>query len=331
MEKILQQCLKGETFTQDSNPVSWDHLAPLLKREGWLWLFYGWARQNPEMGKKIPDDFLLILRQNYYTVASRNALQREGTRRVLRALHTARIPVLLHKGIFLMEDLYADIGIRAMTDVDLLVPQEFLGAAEMQLRRLGFRQEGSGECWSDPIVLVDLHTDLNNTRRFHRLHPNPDRRIRKMWQQAQPYLFEGIPVLVLSMEDQLIALCFHLAFNHHLQGPLWLADIHRFLKKYKNRIDWEKISLLAREYEQTKSVFYSLKYLKENWQTPVPEDILEKLRPTTQQIMEKWIVRRIWKEKRVGRLGYFLSLSLIENAALQRRCLWLTFKNLFFK
>ena len=47
----------------------------------------------------------------------------------LRALHILGIPAIPLKGLFLAQNLYKDIGLRATSDIDILVPAKFTEAA----------------------------------------------------------------------------------------------------------------------------------------------------------------------------------------------------------
>lgn len=255
------------------------------------------------------------LQQAYYRTAAMSILQREELKKVLLHLKENHIPVILHKGIALVETVYKNPALRPMVDVDLIVPFDKLSETEACLKSFPFR---------DDFLFLDLHTDIINTKRFRLLQKKQSTRIMKMWQRAEPLDFEGVSTLVLSPEDFLIALCFHLAFNHRLCGPLWFSDIARFLECYKNKLSWKDLVQLAGDYENAKSVFYCLKYLNEKQGVAIPREVLNKLRPKKTGLVERSLVRRIWKGKSLGLLGFFFSLSLIENQKMRRRYLWLT-------
>ncbi|MBI5298987.1 MAG: nucleotidyltransferase family protein [Deltaproteobacteria bacterium] len=255
------------------------------------------------------------LQQTYYRTAAISILQREELKKVLLHLREHHIPVILHKGIALVETVYKNPALRPMVDVDLIVPFDKLSETEACLKSFPFRSD---------LLFLDLHTDIINTKRFGLLQKKPSARIMKMWQRAQKLDFEGIPTLVLSPEDFLIALCFHLAFNHRLCGPLWFSDIAHFLECYKDKLNWAELVQLAQDYENAKSVFYCLKYLNEKQCVAIPREALNKLSPKKTSLMERTLVGRIWKEKPLGRFGFFFSLSLIENQKMRRRYLWLT-------
>lgn len=323
--RLIFHCLKDESFKEETKEIRWPLLENILESERLFPLFYDWAQRSPKIKERVPPALFSKIKQKYYETAARNALQVEETKKVLKQFQRLQIPVILHKGIFLGPILYQNIALRPMFDVDLLVPMEKIPDAEGCLKSMGFKQGDAKECWGNAFLSIDLHADIINTKRFRMLQKNPSARMQEIWKNAKPILLDGIPALTLSPEDQLIALCFHLAFNHRMEGLLWFSDLHRFLVRYKKEIDWEKVAKLSGEYENEKSVFYCLKYLSEKWRSPVPQKILDLFEPEKTGWMEKRLAKRIWKEKPPGNLGYFFSLAMIENGKMRRRYLWLTF------
>ena len=153
-----------------------------------------------------------------------------------------------------------------------------------------------------------------------------------MWEQTRPIDLDGITALALSPEDQLIALSIHLAFNHRLKGLLWFADLARLLKKFGATFNWDLLAERSREYESSRSVYYCLKYLEEKLDATSPEAVLAALKPANQGRLEKQLVKKVWEGKPLGRFGYFLSLSLLENKTVRRRYFWWTLlTNRYFK
>lgn len=297
--------------------MDWTALAQTLGRERLAPLFHDWIGRFPKVAASVPKDFLEGIKYSYYQTAVRNTLLKEETKTLLQMLVQHRIPFILHKGIHLAETLYGSPALRPMTDVDLLVRHEDKERVNGLLRATKFN-----------TLIADLHTDIINTARFGFVQTEPSRRILRMWRGARPSVFENLPVRTLALEDQLIALCIHLAFNHRLEGLLWHADLVRFVRRFQGQLDWDEATALAGDYESGKSVYYCLKYLKDRWQAEIPMPILEKLKPRRRGWLERTMARRIWRGKPLGKLGYFFSLPQIENKKLRWSYFWLTLKSL---
>lgn len=321
-KRLFFRCIRGERPDCVPEDTDWSTLEGLIREHACESLFYGWLKGMPEVMKKFPSGFLDNLLQNYRETGARNALRRELLKEVLQHLALCQVPVILHKGILFADWIYQNIAMRPMGDVDLLVPFDSLPTAEACLRENGFRQDTGGEAWHKGALSVDLHTDIINTRRWRSLQNGPGLRMGRMWERARPVDFEGFRVFALSPEDQLIALCVHLAFNHRLHGWIRFADLARLLQRWTENPDWDLLVGLAREHENSKSLFYCLKFLADKLEMAIPPEVLRALKPVKQGFLERQLLRRIWKGKPLDRFNYFLSLALIEDKKMRRRYFW---------
>jgi len=82
---------------------------------------------------------LAPLRAAHRATLARNLLLLREAGRLARALDTAGVPAVFLKGTALLEQVYRDAGLRAMRDVDVLVPGERADAARATARSLGWR------------------------------------------------------------------------------------------------------------------------------------------------------------------------------------------------
>lgn len=84
----------------------------------------------------------------------------------LREAVDRRIPIVLTQGIALLEHLYVEPLGRAMTDVDLLLPEGGGTQVTEALRALGYRPLLSyRQVWVREGFMIDLHEDLWGTQR----------------------------------------------------------------------------------------------------------------------------------------------------------------------
>ncbi|MBI4124636.1 MAG: nucleotidyltransferase family protein [Deltaproteobacteria bacterium] len=316
-DRLLSQCVGDKIPEAIPAGIDWARLGEKLKGERLAPLFHSWIGRSPKALSSVPENFLEELKKSCYLTALRNTRMKEEMKSLLRLLTEQNIPVILHKGIHQAETLYGDISLRPMDDADFLIRHEDFDRVQTLLQPLKFS-----------TLLPDWHTDILNTKRFGMVQTGPSRRILGMWQRARTIQYEGIPARTLSPEDQLIALCIHLAFNHRLEGLIWHADLVRFLKRYRDDIDWNRATQLAVEYENAKSVYYCLKYLGDKWNANIPPDILAALKPKRPGWLEKKMVSLLWKGKNVGKWDYFFSLGLLEGKKTRRRYFWLTAKDL---
>jgi len=72
----------------------------------------------------IPEGVVLFLRGTLMKSLIRNAFNTESMGEVLRLLNKANIKTVLLKGLALENSVYGNIGLRQMTDVDILIDRE---------------------------------------------------------------------------------------------------------------------------------------------------------------------------------------------------------------
>lgn len=150
----------------------------------------------------------------------RNAVLRKVSADATRALTAQGIPSLWTKGLWLAHRVYPHPGLRAMADIDLIVPLGRRARARQVLENEGFvqaadaSQEGTAG-WTDTLsrpaplpqgealAQLDLHDALHTSAA--RLWP-----VRRLWARAQPFRQAGPTALAPSAEAGLLYLAAHL-------------------------------------------------------------------------------------------------------------------------
>lgn len=163
---------------------------------------------------------------------------------VTRTLDAGQIPSIALKGAFLAQFVYAELGLRPMRDLDLLLkPDQAVKAFEL-LRAHGYRalSDGAPESYfADRIHLPPLTGPGGiSVELHHRLTP-PDRQTvdfeNGLWARSISKTVGGAPIRFLSAEYLLLHLCIHATLDHQLDlGPLALGDVALLVEKHA--IDW---------------------------------------------------------------------------------------------
>ncbi len=147
------------------------------------------------------------------------------------------IKISVLKGFSLLDDIYTDWGARSTSDIDILIEQNNFSEAKKIIQNNGYREineyKWKGNCFkvlfekkiSLLTVTIELHHQLFWHNKF--INSNPRKSTSK------------IEATFLSLEDQLIHLCGHLAFQHNYLKLFWLFDIKYFVEKYQNQISWD--------------------------------------------------------------------------------------------
>ncbi|MFN3308605.1 MAG: nucleotidyltransferase family protein [Anaerolineales bacterium] len=290
LDRVLVQILNGQSLPLLSEFCSedrWQQLYQRAQRHGLAPLVYWHARQGR---LPIPQPLFEQFKQAYLATLARNRIFYNELERVVSALTGQGIAVVLLKGAMFARMLYEDIGLRPMSDLDILVRKTDIPQAVSLLKENGYiepvlhqsellKQDVTHDVHlrqsQPPNVDIEVHWLLVGGERF-RQKTDMD----WFWQRVVP--FEGWPegVYTLSPTAHLLYLCGHLGFQHGLGsiGLLWLVDIRRFLAKYKHVIDWEEFVAGAKHHSWSASAYYTFREVQKYFLQAPPETVLEQLR-----------------------------------------------------
>ncbi len=296
-----------------AEPVDWGYLLELASSHGITPLVTHNLIVNG-FSPQVPEPYLKELKQTYHGTVYGNLILSSELAGILSTFNEHGIEAICLKGAPLSDSLYGNPCLRTVGDMDILVHLADISQATALLTALGYRQVAPQQGNSHPFhggpfwkkagidLLVELHWHLDDNK----LVTYPEHEI---WRRAQPLQFEGVATLVLSPEDNFLFLANHL-FKHNTLLKL-LTDIAELLKKYGESLDWEYIRVSARNWQIAPAVYYALRRIKELTDTPVPDSVLEAIKPG---IWRRWL------------LDYLLSretfISPIKNERLRNWTKW---------
>jgi hypothetical protein len=230
----------------------------------------------------IPKSIISKLNQIYYRSLSRNMILYEHFQKIAQTFSANNIAVIPLKGIFLAETYYHDIGLRQMSDIDLLVKYEDVQNCIQILSDLGYEAIGrvktefiknKGVAKHLPTmslnnVLVEIHFRILVDDSIHIIE------VEEYWKNASPTILFNIPTLTLLPENLLQYLCIHLE-RHFNEGKIQLyqfADMVGILQKNKD-FDWELFELSCKKNHCWKNVLPILFLLQKFFLVSYPEKI----------------------------------------------------------
>ena len=239
----------------------------------------------------------------------------------------------------LAEDLYSNIALRPMGDVDILVPHNQVPEARRVLEQLGYQPEaailtpwGSVDQISKSIgmftkvtadggpfdpstrlgtgfaqdrrpraVVIDLHWNLINTHWFKQAtHLD----MGDLWDRAKLIELSGQQTHQLCPEDTLLHLCIHQALKHHLVDLKDYLDIDQLVRSGK--VDWEAFAERAQGVRLRAACYHALRFTQALFTTPIPDGLMATLRPDP---FRRWLVNRfVTPERRL--LNDHLTISV---------------------
>jgi Uncharacterised nucleotidyltransferase len=216
---------------------------------------------------------------------------------VIHVLHKAGIKVMLLKGAALLaKEYYPSLGLRPMSDIDILVPASAAVVATKAILNEGwtFKQNTKLSRYKavDPEFLrycfkgvefkhpsgyeFDLHWQIP-------LGATP--MAEDFWSRAKLLEFRGVQIWALDDVDQLFHICTHgLAWND--VPPLrWVADVMMILD-HTNALDWNALLLYAQRSQLILPLRLGLGYLQKLLNAPINPGVLSALQYTPASPLE---------------------------------------------
>ena len=226
--------------------------------------------------------------KRYIAVAARNTLALHDTEILVDKLCEDDIDIAGLKGIYLLEHVYGNIGVRSMADVDVLVKKENLARSYELMRELGYHASTYFSLDDQNIDikhLPPLRKDLNSpVIELHWTILEEDEPFtidpETIWERAKPVKVANSEVFTLGLEDLILHLCIHLTYQHYLNlGLRGLMDIAMVIHRFQNEIDWQKLVAISHSWGSQKVTALTLKLVETQLNIPIPIEVYPNLLP----------------------------------------------------
>ncbi len=224
------------------------------------------------------------MRRGFYASAACNMRLYRELQNILDIFNNKGINVILLKGAHLAEMVYDNVGLRGMSDVDLLVKKEDLMRMEEELLAQGGVPEDCnriitqdnfhfGYILPGEGLRVEIHWQLSSNKLPCRVD------VEGLWEKAQPVKLGQAEAWVLAPEDLLLHLCQHSAKHAHDLSVRMLCDIAEVVRHYGAGLNWPEIGVRSRSWGITRAIYLFLSLAKELLKAGIPADVLDRLRP----------------------------------------------------
>lgn len=326
-EQLLLAVLKLDTSKTELEHIEslarqvkdWESFSTLaIKRAIGPFLFKKLA-QLPERGF-IPNNIFMRLQQTYYKILSRSALQYEHLNRIVNAFSDRDIPIIVMKGIYLSEWLYKDIGLRQLSDIDVLIKEEDAGNCVEILKGMGYQSHESESISGfieenvEPLHLpsmsfqgvnVEIHTRIFRQSEVKAIEP------KLLWENAHAVIINGVQVFAFSLTDLLLHLCLHLDKHFQVRQVQfgWYADITNLMCRHAEEINWNELEERCRTSECTDRFFRHIMICHKWIGAPIPEKIKDKYIHLVNTSLETIFFKLLNGETE----GYNISFLLLTN------------------
>ena len=295
---IDQQPLPNQLKIEISkySDTEWEDFLAAVHNYGLTTLVYNHLK-NLDLINKIPDAHQQTMHSAVLTNVARNSIFLHKAGMILNALNQAEIPAIGLKGVYLLENIYQDVSLRSMSDIDLLLRKQDIPKALRVCETLGYHPTTYFSIDDDNLDIkhvpplktkdgpyLELHwTILEENAPF-------SIEVEGLWTRAVPVTIAGVPAFAFSPEDLILHLCMHLSYQHEFNiGLRGLYDIAAVLHHFENQVDWHELITIAQAWGVTRVLWVSLELVSDFFSVPVPLDILNQLQPTQPK---PWILQQ---------------------------------------
>lgn len=248
-----------------------ERLVELSIREGVACLLYKSLKKAGVLGY-LDHQRIERLQSCYYYAAQLNLKLIHDLKAILHQLNQNKTPVVLLQGMPLLQQIYTDIGLRPMTDIDLWVLPENFDAVEKDLKSLGFHNDSIyPKTFRRYSTIIDLNTHILWADRIKSRRLLVSGRQEDIYHNCHVMDFEGEQTRCLGSYDQVLYLSLH-AFKHCADRLIWCADIKNLIADWK-ATDWKALFERARQLGQENAIIYMLFLIGHLFDDQLPCDV----------------------------------------------------------
>ncbi len=242
--------------------------------------------------------------------------------RLDKLLSPTGISICPIKGPLLSKQLYGDLGLRATRDIDLLLPEDQVLAAEKTLLAAGYIRTAPRTALSP----AQWKFYKNKAHHFHFEYPKRRGLIEIHWALSSPDLLpvsttrqflsrarplqEYPSMLGLADEDLFCFLVFHGA-KHGWELFKWLADIALLMRRSPD-LDWQTIHAQMAEFDLLRPLGQGLLLAQDLFNVQAPPQAMPLLdQPPVQRLAQKALAISTSDDGFGGEPGRFLGFNIL--------------------
>ncbi len=295
------------------------------------------------LAKRLPVDFPEEIKHELKLARYQNLLYGDACKlqvhQVLAGLKEAGIPVIVLKGWAAIQWLYGgDHGQRVYDDIDILVPVQNKEAVEAVLEKGGFSpilavdpdyadRFSNAKAFTRPAMEVNLgkqfsigfHWGLTHFPYYDRERINTD----ELFDRSLPLQVAGVGVAELSLEDQLIYACAHLALHHRNDETLLqYFEIAAIPKRAGAALDWDSVINRAKGWGYLAQLRVVLSAVNSLWKDIPGKKILDRLDQVPIPWKERWLDQMVAGVKGNPIRSAFVEVLALPGIANKLRAIW---------
>ena len=310
---VLINCLRKNNHkysikAEELSQSDWEEIIRLAAAQKVIALLYHRLKKRPDWSC-IEDSIRNKLQEMYYLCVKISVKTDALLYTILRRLTNDNIPVIPLKGAHLGQEIYGNIALRQMNDIDILVKKKDLAQTIGSIRELGFstpkmdydKESGSitrPDTALSKMVEVAIE-EIEDNYGYHIDFYNPNSyRVEihwdiidkdcglsidneGIWKRAEKRAISGVPAYVMSIEDLLVYLCIHEASAHlfTLYPLRTFFDIDEIITRFSEKIRWDLVEKIANDFGAVNHIYLVLLLAKQIAGTDVPDSFFNRIKP----------------------------------------------------
>ena len=317
----LDDLLLQQTEEILHKPLEWDAVLFYAKLHSVSSLLY----RNLKLFNKfdlVPGEARRTLLRLSHRTEYQNRLLSKILYDLLEDFAEADIPVMVLKGIALVELIYGHLNLRPLIDINLLIPKEKLRVGKKLLLQNGYVIHPHDP--SQGMLFSQLHLEKRGDFEVHLLlqwHIVNWPRVQtidmsRIWEEAQSVRLSGHDTFILSPIDLVLYLClqpdkhgFLNASAIHIENPaefvfkertnnrlIRFVDIYEVIRHYQNSLNWNLLVERAKTNSIEESFYTSLYWITKLMGNAVEPLVLDKLQTPSPRRIPKWIFESLSQE-----------------------------------
>lgn len=219
-----------------SKDVDWDKIIEESNAHSITGLLYPALKKYDN--SKLDVDVLNSLKKSTFISAVQQSKHIKNTAKILELFNKNNIPVIVLKGL-VIRNYYPMPDLRTMCDSDVIIHKEDLEKVRTLLLNEGFREEedaGHHIAFLKPGFNLEVHWTLANET----FRKGQECFQEHIWNDARKIQVDGVDTLALSLEDQALHFCAHMASHMAISGfgVRQLADLVLLVEHEGKNINW---------------------------------------------------------------------------------------------
>ena len=259
--------------------------------------------------RQIPSGLQRQFKKYCYKIGYQNIQIFEQLVKLIQLLSDARVDVIVLKGAALQAEVWSDLSLREMADIDLLVRLEDLKVAEHILQKNGYLPDG-GKNTAEYYRKYHHHLiPYYNPKAAYwvpiEIHHNIKQPIDPMlvdmsvfWESSRTITFNQTTFQVLSPENLLLHLCMDWSFNKIMLSQIrYLLDISRVVSHFGMALRWDRFLMAACIPGIANYIYYALYFSKILLGAAIPQKVLDRIgQEVSVKIISHHILRFLVKQ-----------------------------------